>query len=338
MWLPETGYQCRDGKDNNGDGQVDCHEVSCQHYRYCRKLMYEVPESPDRAPGLFVTFGAGVALPNYRTPTATTESTYARGERVPFDSDVGLIGDLEIGYLFLKWLGLGVNSKLAVTTATNESEGFEQYDDPSEYKYTGDKVSAHLGAFIRLQWPFSRVVPYVNIAGGYGYAQYEWRVYGSDTSWDEIDSDDYEGDDGNFHHRDTKRSTFRHFTFAVEPGIDLFLAKRRFAMGLKAWLPVIANQDSSTDNTGVMLTMSITPMWREAPRLKAEYEIDEAVEDEAAPAEDAAVVEPADEAEPAASETEPAVSEAEPAPDDTTSEAVVTEVPPPSSNAPYGDE
>jgi hypothetical protein len=266
---PETGTHCRDNIDNNENGLVDCYEKSCQSYRFCRRKIYERPETPNRRPGLFMGFGIGLATPNYRQPTAESKTTRG-GDRIPFDPDLGAMGSFDIGYMFLKWIGIGIDVKGLSTSATNNYKGLSDEDDPMNYKYKGDKRSFFGGAFIRLQWPFSRIVPHLDIAGGYSYSSYEWRVYEPLTSWDDIDSWDSE-DEEDMPDREVRRSTYRHFTFALSPGIDFFIAKRLLAIGLKAWLPVVAHQDSSTDNTGVMITFTGTPMWRERKRIKTEY-------------------------------------------------------------------
>jgi hypothetical protein len=64
---------------------------------------------------------------------------------------------------------------------------------------------------------------------------------------------------------------FRHFTVALEPGFDVFVAKRVFAVGVRAWMPVWATSNPDVDNIGVMLNFSFTPMWREKPVIKPEY-------------------------------------------------------------------
>ena len=63
----------------------------------------------------------------------------------------------------------------------------------------------------------------------------------------------------------------RHFTFALEPGFDVFIAKRRFGIGLKAWLPVVASEDSETDNVGILMSFIFTPQWRGERTLKDKY-------------------------------------------------------------------
>jgi len=291
IWNPEYGLMCRDGKDNNNDGLIDCHETSCQRYRYCKRLMYEVPEPKNKAPALLVNFGFGVALPNFRTPTATTEQakfttapSYPDGSsslKVPFDPDVGGMGSFKIGYLPLKWLGVGLNLMGALTSATNHREHLETDDDPSKYKYQGYKRSVHIGGFVRFQWPFGRFVPYLDVAPGYSYAKYKWQIYDPVYSWDEIDF--WDGDEDYYDEPSlphvTETQEYRHFTLALEPGFDVFVSKRRFAIGFKAWLPIIAadgkssTEQSSTDNIGLMVSLTFTPLWRERPQLKPEYDV-----------------------------------------------------------------
>jgi hypothetical protein len=279
-WVPESGIQCRDGKDNNGDGQIDCHEMTCQRYHYCRQLMYETPETPNKEPGLLVNIGFCVAFPNFRTPTATANSIHY-GE-VPFDPDMGGMLALKLGYMSLKWLGVGLNFLTGITGASNHSEFLETTDDPNRYKYFGEKTFGHIGGFLRLQWVFDRVVPYLDIAAGYSFMEYQWQIYDPSNDWDDISGqwddgnhdDYYYYDEGNIvGYQDTNRFRTRHFTFALEPGIDFYVSKRRFAIGLNAWMPVVASNDSSTDNIGVMFNLTYMPMWREQPRLKPEYDV-----------------------------------------------------------------
>ena len=146
--LPERGWQCRDGRDNDNNGSVDCHDKSCQYSRYCRRVMYERPEPKNKAPGVFISFGFGIALPNFRMPTAETEIPSYHGpgnEEVPFDPDIGLMLDLQVGYLFLKFLGAGLNLKSAFTFATNRDPYFDDDDDPDDFKYTGSKYYGNVG-------------------------------------------------------------------------------------------------------------------------------------------------------------------------------------------------
>ncbi|MBW2278748.1 MAG: hypothetical protein JRF63_14750, partial [Deltaproteobacteria bacterium] len=62
---PERGRFCRDGVDNNNDGLIDCFEKSCQKSRRCRKEVYFVPEPEDKPPGLLLSIGLGLAMPNF---------------------------------------------------------------------------------------------------------------------------------------------------------------------------------------------------------------------------------------------------------------------------------
>ena len=52
----------------------------------------------------------------------------------------------------------------------------------------------------------------------------------------------------------------------------MLAVRRLFGIGLKAWLPVVANEHASRDNIGILLSFVFTPMWRESPRLKQEYQ------------------------------------------------------------------
>jgi hypothetical protein len=274
--IAEFGHLCTDGIDNNQDGVTDCHEPSCQSTGYCRKMMYERPESPDKAPGLFFNFGIGVALPNFRVPTMeTTWISDGNDEyQVPFDPDMGVMLDFEVGYLFLKFMGAGLAFKSAFTGASNRSLHFDTSDDPDLYKYTANKYYGNLGGFVRFQWPFKRVTPYVNLQVGYSVAQATWNVYEPENTWDEIDdAESHNNDETYLHGEQTQIRTDRerHFTFAVEPGVDITVVPKLFTVGLKAWLPVIANEHSSYDNTGVLISFGFTPMWREPLQLKPEF-------------------------------------------------------------------
>ena len=101
---------------------------------------------------------------------------------------------------------------------------------------------------------------------GYTVARYTWELYPSNVSWDAINRD--------FPPEQTVRTDYRHYTFAFEPGFDAFVKKRVFAIGARAWMPVVAapESQSSTDNTTFMVNFTYTPMWREKPRLKPEYD------------------------------------------------------------------
>jgi hypothetical protein len=271
-WKPETDRQCSDGLDNNEDGLIDCHEVSCQRYRYCRNLMYETPEPKNKAPGLFFNFGLGAALPNFRTPTAETDGGgyWTDQYDIPFDPDIGGMLDIKVGYLPLKWLGFGIKLMGAVSAAGNRYEHMFSYDSPDLYKYQGFKLSAYVGGFVRFQWPFDRVVPFLDVAfAGYSFTGYVWKIYDPDNSWEDIHDDNAVGV------QETYETDARHYTFALEPGIDFFVVKRKFGIGVKAWLPVVASptSQSSKDNTGVQISFTITPMWAERPQLKPEYDV-----------------------------------------------------------------
>ncbi len=304
---PERWNQCRDGIDNNGDGLTDCFEPSCQRGSHCRREMSFVPEPEDKAPGLLLSLGLGVALPNYRRPTAEAESL-RYGEDIPFAPDAGVIAAFELGYLPVPWFGLGAEFMGGATGATNRGD-FDAYSD--DYKYQGGKGFAHAGGFIRLQYPAGRFVPYLNIAGGYTYAKYYWEVYDGREYWSDID-DHQAGDDENLYYTSDRHTyTTRHFTMALEPGFDLFVRKRSIAIGLKIWLPVFAlpTSESSTDNVGVMLSVTYLPFWRERPRLKPEYEKALAEAKQAGPA---AEPEPEPEPEPDRTAIEPVDWEPEP--------------------------
>ena len=264
---PEHKRQCSDGLDNNNNGLIDCQEASCQRSFYCRREMYEYPNEGNSQPGLFINFGFGAALPNYRTPRATTDSVY--GE-IPFELDLGGMMDLQTGFLFFKWFGAGINFKSAVTYASNEFSHAQGGDE--DFKYWGYKTWFNVGGFLRFQWPFKRLVPYLNVHAGYSTARNRWNVYDDANSWDDIwdhESDSFWPIDGI---RDERYSgPKRHFTFSLEPGLDIFVVDKLFAVGVKAWLPVVASSDAERDNVGVLLGFTFTPGRRGKAQLKEKY-------------------------------------------------------------------
>ncbi len=268
--LPESGWQCKDGVDNDDNGLIDCHDAPCQKTGYCRQKMYERPESKNKAPGLFLSFGLGVALPNYRKPTAeTSEAPYSN---VPFDPDFGAMLDMQLGYLFLPFIGGGIGFKTAFTYGTNRDEYYLSYDDPEDYKYTGSKHFGNISGFVRLQWPFPRIVPYVNVHLGYSVSTYRWNLYDPRNEWWRIY--DYEEDPGTEIYGEAHEYTIehsRHFTFSLEPGFEMLAVKRFLGVGVRAWLPVVASRHASRDNVGILLNVSFYPMWRERPRIKPEF-------------------------------------------------------------------
>lgn len=266
MNQPEEGRRCRDNIDNDKNGLVDCDEPACFETRKCRRLRYYVPEPADKPVGLLLSFGGGLALPNWRRPTARTPVSQRYGVSIPFRPDVGLSLNLMGAYLITKWMGFGVNANLFGTGGMNRAD-WEEHSDP--YKYQGVKLSSHLGGFARFQYPFKRFVPYLDIGVGYSYAQYRWWVYNNTESWDDIVSHDEDHIEGP---EDRYKTTFRHLTVALQPGFDIFLRARSVAIGLRAWLPVFASQDARTDNISIVLNATFTPQWREKPTLKPQYQ------------------------------------------------------------------
>jgi len=294
---PERGRFCRDGVDNNGDGLIDCYEKSCQSSWHCRREIYYVPEPEDKPPGLLLSIGMGLALPNFRQSDIEAETRY--GE-VPFSPDVGALVDLEIGYLPVQWLGFGVNFKAAGTYGSNRPDSWD-YDKTDRYKYEAGKGMAHGGLFVRFQYVFDRFVPYINVGGGFTYTRYSWSVYNGTESWDDID----ERDDAYLYYpRDREEISSKHWTFYVEPGFDFYLRKRSIAIGLRAYLPFIATSDAEMDNTGLMFTLSFTPTWREKKQVKPEYQNPLGADEDQGDLE----------VDPAAAEPEPEVGPVEPEP------------------------
>ncbi len=263
----ETGRLCSDGLDNNNNGLIDCFEKSCQRYRYCRKQIYYLPEPEDKAPGLFITFGGGVAFPNFSGADSTAWSN-RYDEEIEFEPDIGFLVDLQLGYLPIKWVGFGLNYTGGATQGTNYNDGIRDTTLYLRYKYDAIKTFNHIGGFVRFQYPFSRIVPYINVAAGYTYVYQEWRVYNGNEDWDDIR---YYDDDHLNYTRETLVEDDKHFTLAVEPGVDVFLRKRSIAIGLRAWMPVFATSGGGNDNMGVILNVTFTPMWREKPQIRPEY-------------------------------------------------------------------
>ncbi|MCK9460830.1 MAG: hypothetical protein M0R80_14425 [Proteobacteria bacterium] len=263
----ERGWMCSDGIDNDRDGLVDCYEKLCQSHRRCKREIYYVPVDPDKAPGLLVSFGGGLAVPNFRG-NQTKGHSDIYGD-VPFHPDYGGLVDLSIGVLPVKFFGVGLNLIAGGTYGTNRQDwddGDHIFDDP--YKYDAVKGFGHVGGYVRFQWPFERFVPYLQISGGYTYARERWWIYDGQEPWSNIDEQD-EAELDSMSDYDVK--IYRHFTVALEPGFDVFVAKRFFAVGLRAWMPVWATSNPDVDNVGVMLNFSFTPMWRERPVVKPEY-------------------------------------------------------------------
>lgn len=273
----ETGRKCRDKIDNDQDGLVDCHDSSCQRYKYCKDEMYERPDDPKRSAGLLLSIAGGLAIPNYRQPTAQTDSAFGR---VPFDPDFGAIGDFKIGYMPTQWLGFGANFMGAATLATNRYDYRMSYNETGDFKYTGIKRWHHIGAFIRIQWRFKRIVPYLDISGGYSFSEHRWNIYSPQTDWDDIGMFDYwddekwdddDWDSGGVRPDQKSGQITKHFTFALTPGVDIYVIDRTLALGARVWLPVVASNESSTDNLGVMFSLTFTPSWRPKKQLKDEY-------------------------------------------------------------------
>jgi len=268
----ERGWMCSDGVDNDRDGLTDCFEKVCQSSRRCRRQIYYVPEPEDKAPGLLISFGGGLAVPNFRGNRSEGHSDIY-GE-IPFHPDFGGLLNLSVGVLPVRWFGVGVNLLAGATFGSNRNDWEGDHNDAHDptftdpYKYDSYKGFGHVGGFVRFQWPFDRFVPYVQLSGGYTYARERWWIYSGGESWSAIDENDASQLDGTREH-DVK--VFRHFTAAIEPGFDVFARKRTFAVGLRAWMPVWATANPDVDNIGVMLNFTFTPMWREKPVMKPEY-------------------------------------------------------------------
>jgi hypothetical protein len=232
--------------------------------------MYERPVPTDKAPGPFVTLSLGLALPNFNWSDIRTDSDF--GDHLPFDPDIGTMAGLKIGMLPLPWLGGGVNLNFGGTFATNRYDMILIADNPDDYRYYGYKAFGHIGGFVRLQYPFRRVVPFIDIAAGYSAVRYRWTVYDASTSWSDIEEDWDSGRTDSSVDRDKRTVTDGHFTLALEPGVDVFVLERRFAVGARGWLPIVASSHRGMDNIGLMFTATFTPQWAEPLQRKQEYQ------------------------------------------------------------------
>jgi hypothetical protein len=261
----ERGRMCWDGIDNDRDGLADCFEKSCHATRYCEREIYYQPKDPKKAPGFMVSFGGGIATPNFRGNDTTTNSVYGKAK---FEPDIGALAHLSLGVLPVTWFGVGLQLMGGGSYASNRPDWSvdDPRDDPN--KYDAYKGFLHVGGFLRFQMPFDRIVPYLEIAGGYSYARERWSVYSDLDTWEDIDQQDSTQLHGD---PDEPREVYRHFTLGITPGFDVFVSDRRFAVGLRAWMPVWATSHPSVDNIGVMLNFTITPLWREKRVLRPEY-------------------------------------------------------------------
>lgn len=267
--VKETGKLCEDNIDNDENGLIDCHDPTCHPTRHCKREMYERPAPPNKPQGFFISSGMGIALPNFKWKDVRVDSVH--GSNIPFDPDLGGMLNLKVGVAPLKWIGMGMNLNFGGTGASNRADFFSISDPDTEYKYDGYKVFGHIGGFIRVQYPAGRVVPYLDVAGGYSYARYKWKIYSGDTSWDDIDGDwDNDWNDSSADY-EPKYKQDGHFTLALEPGFDVYVVERTFGVGARAWIPVYATNNGGMDNIGIMFTVTYTPNWREPKQLKAEY-------------------------------------------------------------------
>jgi hypothetical protein len=230
--------------------------------------MYERPAPKNKPQGLLLSIGIGFAFPHFKWADIHTNSIY--GNKIPFDPDMGVYFSGKVGIVPLKWLGIGMNINFVRTFATNRSEFISIKDQNTSYKYDGAKSSGHLGGFIRLQYPTGRVVPFLDIAMGYSFSRYKWRVYdAATTDWEDIDWGWYNPDSTITY--EAKYKQFNHFTFVLEPGVDIYIIPRFFAVGAHLWIPVAASSNIGADNIGLIAAATFTPMWREPKQLKPEY-------------------------------------------------------------------
>ncbi|MCP4605921.1 MAG: hypothetical protein GY847_36315 [Proteobacteria bacterium] len=252
----EMGLQCQDGKDNNSNGLVDCHEPSCQDSKFCAEEIVYIPEPSDKPIGLLMSLGIGFAFPNWAPPEGNTEITQGNRYVIPYKPDVGPLADLSLEYMFTTWVGFGVKSMIAGTGVQSRNAWSEE-----DYKFDGVKVYFNASGFVRFQYPFDRIVPFMNFAMGYSYVQYRWVTF------------------SRFEESDETRRTMdlimeppsHHMTIAGEVGVDVYVIKRYLAFGIKTWLPIAATSDSGMDNTAAMLTATYTPFWPEKPAIRPKY-------------------------------------------------------------------
>ncbi|MCP4677152.1 MAG: hypothetical protein GY854_16885 [Deltaproteobacteria bacterium] len=252
---PEMGLQCRDEKDNNNNGLVDCGEPSCQDSEFCHDKIFYVPEPSDKPAGLLLSLGVGFAFPNWSPPSGETtqgEVNYV----IPYLPDIGPLGELCAEYIFIKWMGFGVKGMIAATGVQSRNDWSDE-----DYKFDGLKAYFFAGGFVRFQYPFERLVPFINIAGGYSYVQYRWVTFSRFEETGEMSKTLDRIMEPPSHHA----------TFAFEVGLDVYLIKRYIAAGFKAWLPIAATSDSGMDNTAAMLTLTWTPLWPEEETIRPEF-------------------------------------------------------------------
>ncbi len=251
----EMGLQCRDEKDNNNNGLVDCEEPSCQDSEFCHDKIFYIPEPSDKPAGLLLSLGIGFAFPNWSPPSGETtqgEVNYV----IPYLPDIGPLGELTAQYIFIKWIGFGVKGMVAATGVQSRNDWSDE-----DYKFDGLKAYLFAGGFVRFQFPFDRLVPFVSIAGGYSYVQYRWVTFSRFEETGEMSKTLDRIMEPPSHHA----------TFGLEVGLDIYLIKRFIAAGFKAWLPVAATSDSGMDNTAAMLTLTWTPLWPEEETIRPEF-------------------------------------------------------------------
>jgi len=263
----ERGAMCIDGIDNDNNGIVDCHEASCRRERKCQQKMYYIPEAPDKAPSLLVTLGLGLAFPNFRGSDISVHSRMYN-TKIPFDPDMGVLMDFKVGYLPTHFIGFGLNIKGGGSYGSNRTDGKTISNNFDDAKYTAEKIWGHGGMFLRIQYPFKRFVPYLDIAAGYSFSVQRWDIFSSKEKWSTIEEWDNEQLD---YPKEEITTTVGRFSFALEPGFDVFVRNRSIAIGMRAWLPVWATFKPSYDNIGLTVAVTFTPLWRAHRQLKPEY-------------------------------------------------------------------
>lgn len=254
----EMGLQCIDNVDNNGNGLLDCEEPSCQGVEFCLERIYYIPEPMDKPMKAFVQLGLGAAFPNWDPPVSEGQQD-SEGNRyvVPYLPDIGPMADLTLAYIFLPWVGVGVKGMFAGTNVQSRDEWYEE----DYYKFDGFKILFNISAVVRFQYPFKSIVPFINVLAGYSYVQYRWVTF---TRFDEENETMMTLDR-------IIEPPSRHITFAFELGFDAFIVKRKWAAGSKLLLPFAATAGSGMDNTGLLLTITYTPLWPEKRAIKPKY-------------------------------------------------------------------
>lgn len=267
----ETGLLCRDNIDNNQDGKTDCEEMSCQGTHYCQVRMYDRPLAPkSKAPGFFVSLGGGATTPNY---ISGAKEFSVGGRDVGFEPGIGGIGYLTLGIMPTKWLGLGMTWSKGKTNVSNRYDILGAASD-DDYRYKGHKRYSSSAAFLRLQAPLGRVVPYLEGSAAYTKSRTRLEVYDANNRWADIEDwyNDPDEDRSNLiGTASIKRDAVRQFAAHASLGLDVYVVEQMFAIGAKFSVPIWASDDVKQEPMMGLLTMTLTPKWREKKQLKQKY-------------------------------------------------------------------